>query len=206
MITRTKIYTEWKIYMEENKAPREYTRRKTRRRRPEEGSSMKRKFIVLILIIIALAAVHFGFRAEEKEPPNLALNYPAICTQMTEEFNDKTKHPEIMSAEFAVDTEQKQVHMMFVITEDTDKTVAPKLADQAIRRFGQLTHNENPALQEESDEYYGEVFDTFGCAVGIATPSQMAEDASKWYINANVLPTLHTRQAPKLPTPSILNF
>lgn len=192
--------------MEENKQPREYTRRKTRRRRPEEGTSLKRKLIVAFLIVIALAALHFGFRAEEKEPPNLALNYPGICTQMTEEFNDKTKHPEIVSAEFAVDTDQKQVHMMFVITEDTDKTIAPKLADQAIRRFGQLTRLENPALVEENDEYYGEVFDTFGCAVGIATPTQMAQDASNWYINANVLPTLHTRQAPKLPTPSLLNF
>lgn len=190
--------------MEENRQPRE---RRRRRRRPEEGSSPLRKLITALLIIGALAAFHFGFRAEEKEPPNLDLNYAGICTQMTEEFNDKAKYPQIISAEFTVDTEQKQVHMMMVIVEELDKNETPRLADKAIRRFGQLTHIENPALAEENEDYYGEIFDTYACAVGIATPSQLAaNNPADWYINDNVLPTLHTKQAPKLPAPEFLNF
>ena len=190
--------------MEENNQPRE---RRRRRRRPEEGTSTMRKIITALLIFGVLAALHFGFRAEEKEPPNLDLNYTAICTQMTKEFNDKKKYPYVTSAEFTVDTEQKQIHMMMTIVEDLDKNEAPKLADKAIRRFGQLTHQENPALVEESEDYYGEVFDFYACAVGIATPSQLAGgNPADWYINDNVLPTLHTRQAPKLPAPEFLNF
>ena len=190
--------------MEQTRQPRE---RRRRRRRPEEGTSLKRKLLTLLLIIGVLAGLHFGFRAEEKEPPNLDLNYPAICAQMEKEFNDKTKYPYVMSAEFAVDTEKKQVHMMMTIVEDLDKNEAPRLADKAIRRFGQLTHEENPDLAEENDEYYGEVFDVYSVAVGIATPSQLAlNNPSEWYINDNVLPTLHTKQAPKLPAPEFLNF
>ena len=190
--------------MEETRQPRE---RRHRRRRPEEGTSLTRKLITMLLIIGALAAFHFGFRAEEKVPPNLDLNYTAICTQMEKEFNDKKTYPYITSATFTVDTEQKQVHMMLHIVEELDKNEAPRLADKAIRRFGQLTHEQNPNLAEENEDYYGEIFDTYAVAVGIATPSQLeANNPSEWYINDNVLPTLHTKQAPKLPAPEFLNF
>ena len=161
----------------------------------------------MLLIIGVIAGLHFGFRAEEKVPPNLDLDYTAICTQMEKEFNDKKAYPYITSAKFTVDTEQKQVHMMMHIIEEIDKNEAPRLADKAIRRFGQLTHEQNPALAEETDDYYGEIFDTYAVAVGIATPSQLAGgNPSDWYINDNVLPTLHTKQAPKLPAPEFLNF
>ena len=190
--------------MEETRQPRE---RRRRRRRPEEGTSLTRKLITMLLIIGALAAFHFGFRAEEKVPPNLDLDYPAICTQLEKEFSNKVKYPYVTSAKFTVDTEQKQVHMMMTIVEDLDKNEAPRLADKAIRRFGQLTHEQNPNLAEENEDYYGEIFDTYAVAVGIATPSQLAtNNPSEWYINDNVLPTLHTKQAPKLPAPEFLNF
>ena len=190
--------------MEETRQPRE---RRRRRRRPEEGISLTRKLITMLLIIGVLAAFHFGFRAEEKEPPNLDLDYTAICAQMEEEFNNNVKYPYVTSAKFSVDTEQKQVHMMMTIAEELDKNEAPRLADKAIRRFGQLTHEQNPALAEENEDYYGEIFDTYACAVGIATPSQLAaNNPADWYINDNVLPTLHTKQAPKLPAPEFLNF
>ena len=190
--------------MEETRRPRE---RRRRRRRPEEGTSLTRKLITMLLIIGALAAFHFGFRAEEKVPPNLDLNYTAICAQMETEFSNKVKYPYVTSATFKVDTEQKQIHMMMTIVEDLDKNEAPRLADKAIRRFGQLTREQNPALIEENEDYYGEIFDTYAVAVGIATPSQLAGgNPAEWYINDNVLPTLHTKQAPKLPAPEFLNF